>query len=711
MSKWFKIDFFKIEKVLFFGILFLFVCALGIRYNSLDVDIWARLINGGFVVNTFLPLYKDIFSYTQTHTWIDPEWLSSASIFLVQKYFGICGLTILKCLLFFAMLCSIIFAIRKLNLFTNCYNLPFFALISIIGTQMGYLAFTTRCQLYTFIIMAFWIFCLEQIRKNRNNYIYFLPFLMLIWLNVHGGCIAGVGILILYIIGEFLNKRNIKKYIFALVLLIPVFFINPWGADYISFLYDSAFLDRSVINEWNSSFKFFSVFKNSYFYYLIILLFPYFVNIFHKWSLSKSMDKTKFILVFVLLYLSILHSKHIGLAIVVFTIILFKDFVRTIMYIKNALNLNSFTTRFFKVMSYLLVFTYSFLVLTTTPCIDSHKMDFETSYPGFMLEFLKANNIKGKILTSFQHGSYIAYKYYPDFKIYMDGRQEQVYFKSTFDNLISFLDQKGENPNYIIDCYEPDIVLLSAQNTSQEFLLNTVTTLANSGIKTIVMASNYSTNQLIKTLRCGASDFLSLPIIKDNLISALNKVGKTSLKGTKSNIISIYSNKGGIGKTAIAMNLAVEFARQTREKVVLVDLNLPLGDVTTFVNIRPNMSLLSAIENAEHNGAEAIMDACIQYKDSSLYVLAEPMYMEENLNLGPKHILKLFEFLRANLIDYVNIVIAPILVGGTTTNTLIDGMAISSVEELNKLKALKLMEIHVLQNSYIQLKYKVINNI
>ena len=195
---------------------------------------------------------------------------------------------------------------------------------------------------------------------------------------------------------------------------------------------------------------------------------------------------------------------------------------------------------------------------------------------------------------------------------------------------------------------KPDIVLLSSQNTSQEFILDTVTTLANSGIKTIVMASNYSTNQLIKTLRCGASDFLSLPIIKDNLISALNKVGKTSLKGTKSNIISIYSNKGGIGKTAIATNLAVEFARQTREKVVLVDLNLPLGDVTTFVNIRPNMSLLSAIENAEHNGAEAIMDACIQYKDSSLYVLAEPMYMEENLNLGPKHILKLFEFLRAN---------------------------------------------------------------
>ncbi len=67
------------------------------------------------------------------------------------------------------------------------------------------------------------------------------------------------------------------------------------------------------------------------------------------------------------------------------------------------------------------------------------------------------------------------------------------------------------------------------------------------------------------------------------------------------------------------------------------------------------------------------------------------------------------EFLRKNLIDYVNIVIAPILVGGATTNTLIDGKAISTVEELNKLKALELVETNVLQDSYVQLKYKILN--
>lgn len=66
-------------------------------------------------------------------------------------------------------------------------------------------------------------------------------------------------------------------------------------------------------------------------------------------------------------------------------------------------------------------------------------------------------------------------------------------------------------------------------------------------------------------------------------------------------------------------------------------------------------------------------------------------------------------FLRENLIDYVNIVIAPLLVGGFDTSTLIDGKSIENIDELDKLKALELIECNVLKNSYIQLKYKVMN--
>lgn len=65
-------------------------------------------------------------------------------------------------------------------------------------------------------------------------------------------------------------------------------------------------------------------------------------------------------------------------------------------------------------------------------------------------------------------------------------------------------------------------------------------------------------------------------------------------------------------------------------------------------------------------------------------------------------------FLREKLFDYINVVIAPILIGGKETPSLIDGNSITKASQLNLLGALKLEECNVLEDSYIQLKYKVI---
>lgn len=65
-------------------------------------------------------------------------------------------------------------------------------------------------------------------------------------------------------------------------------------------------------------------------------------------------------------------------------------------------------------------------------------------------------------------------------------------------------------------------------------------------------------------------------------------------------------------------------------------------------------------------------------------------------------------FLREKLIDYVDIVVAPILIGGKDTSTLIDGESLLSENELAKLGVLKLQECVVLENSYLRLRYEVI---
>jgi len=67
-------------------------------------------------------------------------------------------------------------------------------------------------------------------------------------------------------------------------------------------------------------------------------------------------------------------------------------------------------------------------------------------------------------------------------------------------------------------------------------------------------------------------------------------------------------------------------------------------------------------------------------------------------------------FLRHKLIDKLSIVVAPALIGGKETPSLIDGKSLSSVDELKNIKALKLIDVKKLNDSYIHLKYDVIND-
>ncbi len=66
-------------------------------------------------------------------------------------------------------------------------------------------------------------------------------------------------------------------------------------------------------------------------------------------------------------------------------------------------------------------------------------------------------------------------------------------------------------------------------------------------------------------------------------------------------------------------------------------------------------------------------------------------------------------FLREKLFDYIDIVVAPVLIGGKDTSTLIDGKSLRFEDELSQLGVLKLLECAVLEDSYLRLRYQVIS--
>ena len=81
------------------------------------------------------------------------------------------------------------------------------------------------------------------------------------------------------------------------------------------------------------------------------------------------------------------------------------------------------------------------------------------AYPVKEIEFVKINNIKGKLLVNFGLGSYAAYKLYPNNLIYMDGRYEEVYYEVMVPLLKKFY-LVLPNWNEVLDKFPPDVMII-----------------------------------------------------------------------------------------------------------------------------------------------------------------------------------------------------------------------------------------------------------
>jgi len=164
----------------------------------------------------------------------------------------------------------------------------------------------------------------------------------------------------------------------------------------------------------------------------------------------------------------------------------------------------------------------------------------------------------------------------------------------------------------------------------------------------VITSIDCSTNTIVKAMRWGACEFLPKPIIKEDLKRSLTMMLRQNppQEESTSKIITIYSNKGGIGKTTIASNLAIELTKTTGDKVALVDLNLQLGDISTFLNLNPAFDVAYVMRNLVEKREDSILKAFERVDNTNLYVLSDPSYIEQSESITPQQIDDLFRVLK-----------------------------------------------------------------
>ncbi len=170
-----------------------------------------------------------------------------------------------------------------------------------------------------------------------------------------------------------------------------------------------------------------------------------------------------------------------------------------------------------------------------------------------------------------------------------------------------------------------------------------------SGCKILALSDNPSVNLIVEVMRSGAREFLPLPLIKNEFSDSMNKIlseNSQTNKNSRCKIISVFSNKGGIGKTSLATNLALELAKVTKENIALIDLNFQTGDITTFLDLKPSFNISYMLENIDKINETFLLSTLERYKRTSLYVLADPPYFKQADNIKPAQITKLFNTLK-----------------------------------------------------------------
>jgi hypothetical protein len=459
------------EKILFFTAIFIFMYALCLMNNYVDRDLWHRLAVGEIFWQIGTVLKHDIFAYTPVkYLWVDHEWGSGVIFYSLAKLSGDFGLMMLKIISFFTVFMLIYLVNNYKKSKEDDKFKIFFYIISVLAVFIGFQS-SVRSQIFTYLFFTLFIFLLEKIRNDKDNSIrhnlktiFIFPLIMLLWTNLHGGFVAGLGLIGIYIAGEFLNKKNPLIYIAIFLLSLSMTLINPYGINFIEYMFTAATMPRPYIIEWKPLNLFENFWSHLGFKLLLIIIF---FGWLHKLiSKIKSIDWTELFLLLITLYLSLKHQRHVVFFAIAASIFGYQYFYNASIFCTNFvkkvlqkilsykyLRLLSFA---FQSFIYTFIITFGIYIILLNPMIIKIK---PADYPANAVEFIKINKLNGNLLVPFNWGSYALWKLYPQCRVSIDSRYEETYSDSFYKEMMDFNFSNSGWDN-VLKKYHADIILI-----------------------------------------------------------------------------------------------------------------------------------------------------------------------------------------------------------------------------------------------------------
>lgn len=212
----------------------------------------------------------------------------------------------------------------------------------------------------------------------------------------------------------------------------------------------------------------------------------------------------------------------------------------------------------------------------------------------------------------------------------------------------------------------PTVVVLGPSCSDGDVLNSVERSLSGrSDVGVVLVADELSTTVLQLALRSGVKDVLTLQGDTLQIVEAIERVGN-SLRSSPSalpvtslpvltgggdgqemgRVTTVFSTKGGSGKSVIATNLAVVLAERSEGPVVLVDADLQFGDVAVMMKLAPTHTVVDAVSNIERLDASLLESLLATHESSGLRVLPAPLEPAFADQIGASEMVKIIEILR-----------------------------------------------------------------
>jgi len=183
----------------------------------------------------------------------------------------------------------------------------------------------------------------------------------------------------------------------------------------------------------------------------------------------------------------------------------------------------------------------------------------------------------------------------------------------------------------------PDLVISDVMMPGMDGYTFVKTIRANpqtSKVPVIMLTSQTDLKDKVAGLEAGADDFISKTVSPDELelrVKALlsRNLEKSSISQSSSKVFSVFSLRGGVGTTSIAVNLAVAIAQLLEIKTCLWDMALSGGQCALMLNLKPKNTLASLADWPEGSIEEGLLGSMILDHASGISLLPSPQFFEE----------------------------------------------------------------------------------